>query len=145
MPSVVLSQLPIPCLNFGRRTGNIPLGAACLKQAAQGLPGVLVEILPQPLAAYLGDAALLRRLDRALGFKVTSGISDGVVPTLSQVHGRVLHAVRADHLDVVGHYTLAGGSSGNWLPSGAGFTREAFDATWDAVAAAIAKGGRTRR
>jgi hypothetical protein len=89
--------------------------------------------------------ALQRRLDSALGFKVTAGISDGIVPTLSQVHGRLLHAVRADHLDVVGHYTLAGGSSGNWLPSGAGFTRAAFDATWEAVAAAIAKGGRASR
>jgi len=101
---------------------------------------------PHPRYPYPSLArATQRRLDRSLGCKVTPGISDGVVPTLSQVHGRVLHAVRADHLDVVGHYTLAGGSSGNWLPSGAGFTREAFDATWDAVAAAIAKGGRTRR
>jgi hypothetical protein len=89
--------------------------------------------------------ATQRLLDRKLGFKVTPGISDGIVPTMSQVHGRVLHAVRADHLDVVGHYTLAGGSSGNWLPSGAGFTREAFDATWEAVAAAIARGGLARR
>jgi hypothetical protein len=89
--------------------------------------------------------ATQRRLNKRLGFKVTAGISDGIVPTLSQVHGRLLHAVRADHLDVVGHYTLAGGSSGNWLPSGAGFTRGAFDATWEAVAAAIAKGGRTHR
>ena len=91
------------------------------------------------------NKATQRRLDRALGFKVTPGISDGIVPTLSQVHGRVLHAVRADHLDVVGHYTLAGGSSGNWLPSGAGFTHEAFAAAWDAVAAAIARGGQARR
>lgn len=96
---------------------------------------------PYPVLAKATQSTL----DRTLGFKVTPGISDGVVPTLSQVHGRVLHAVRADHLDVVGHFTLAGGSSGNWLPSGAGFTREAFDATWDAVAAAIAKGGRPRR
>jgi hypothetical protein len=83
--------------------------------------------------------ATQRRLDRALGFKATPGISDGIVPTLSQLHGRVLHVVRADHLDVVGHYTLAGGGTGNWLPSGAGFTREAFDATWEAVAATIAR------
>src|SRR5512135_582421 len=96
---------------------------------------------PYPVLAKATQSTL----DRTLGFKVTPGISDGVVPTLSQVHGRVLHAVRADHLDVVGHFTLAGGSSGNWLPSGAGFTREAFDATWDAVAAAIARGGRPRR
>ena len=59
MPSVVLSQLPIPRQNFGRRTGSVPLGAACLKQAAVGLPAVQVQILPQPLAACLGDAALL--------------------------------------------------------------------------------------
>jgi len=101
---------------------------------------------PHPRYPYPRPAkATQRLLDRKLGFKVTPGISDGVVPTLSQVHGRLLYAVRADHLDVVGHYTLAGGSSGNWLPSGAGFTREAFDATWDAVAAAIAKGGQARR
>jgi hypothetical protein len=67
------------------------------------------------------------------------------VPTLSQLHGRVVHAARADHLDVVGHYTLAGGQAGDWLPSGAGFTPEAFDATWEAVAAAIARGRRPAR
>ena len=64
------------------------------------------------------------------------------MPTLSQLHGRVVHVARADHLDVVGHYTLAGGSTGNWLPSGAGFTREAFEAVWDSVAAAIASGAK---
>jgi hypothetical protein len=83
--------------------------------------------------------ATQRLLDRGLGFKATAAINDGIVPTLSQLHGRVLHVARADHLDVVGHYTLAGGHSGNWLPSGAGFTPEAFAATWEAVAAAIAK------
>jgi len=85
------------------------------------------------------NKATQQQLDRGLGFKATPGASDGIVPTLSQLHGRVLHIARADHLDVVGHYTLAGGGSGNWLPSGAGFTREAFDATWEAVAAAIAR------
>jgi hypothetical protein len=84
-----------------------------------------------------------RLLDRALGFRATAAVNDGIVPTLSQLHGRVLHVARADHLDVVGHYTLAGGRTADWLPSGAGFTPEAFEATWDAVAAAIA-GGRRR-
>jgi triacylglycerol lipase len=86
--------------------------------------------------------AIQRLLDRGLRFKVTPRISDGIVPTLSQLHGRVLHVARADHLDVVGHYTLAGGSAGDWLPSGAGFTPKAFDATWKAVAAAIASGSK---
>ncbi len=102
--------------------------------------------VPHPRYPYPKPAkATQRLLDRALGFKATAGTNDGIVPTLSQLHGRILHVVRADHLDVVGHYTLAGGGSANWLPSGAGFTRQAFDATWDAVAAAIASGGRPPR
>jgi hypothetical protein len=87
---------------------------------------------PQPAAATL------RTLTQALGFQPTPATNDGIVPTLSQLHGRLLHVARADHLDVVGHYTLAGGRTADWLPSGAGFTPEAFAATWDAVADAIA-------
>jgi len=84
------------------------------------------------------DSATQRLLDRALGFHATAEVNDGVVPTLSQLHGRVLHVARADHLDIVGHYTLAGGRTADWLPSGAGFTPDAFEAAWEAVAAAIA-------
>jgi hypothetical protein len=92
---------------------------------------------PHPHYPYPGpSAALRRRLERELGFEVTPGTNDGVVPTLSQVHGRLLHVARADHLDVVGHYTLSE-RAGDWLPSGAGFTPEGFEATWDAVAGAI--------
>jgi hypothetical protein len=89
--------------------------------------------------------ATQRLLDRGLGFKATPAISDGVVPTLSQAYGRLLHVARADHLDVVGHYTLARGRTGDWLPSGAGFTPRAFEATWDAVAAEIARRRRPAR
>lgn len=88
--------------------------------------------------------ATQRRLDAGLGFAATPAVNDGVVPTLSQVYGRVLHAACADHLDIVGHYTLAAGRMGNWLPSGAGYTPEGFDAAWDAVAGAIARGRRRR-
>jgi radical SAM superfamily enzyme YgiQ (UPF0313 family) len=71
---VLLLQLPIPRQNFGRRTGNIPLGAACLKQAAQDLSELEIEIFPEILASYLGDAALCdllceRRAD-IIGFSV---------------------------------------------------------------------------
>ena len=76
MTRVLLTQLPIPRQNFGRRTGNIPLGAACLKQAAQGLRGVAVEILPESEVSYLGDAALASRITAArpdvVGFSVFS-------------------------------------------------------------------------
>jgi len=101
---------------------------------------------PHPRYPYPQPAAALRkRLDASLGFKVTPATNDGVVPTLSQMHGRLVHVARADHLDVVGHYTLAGGRTADWLPSGAGFTPEAFDATWGAVASAIAGQRRSTR
>jgi hypothetical protein len=100
---------------------------------------------PHPRYPYpTPTKALQRQLDRGLGFKATPQISDGIVPTLSQLHGRLLHVARADHLDLVGHYTLASGGTANWLPSGAGFTPEGFDAVWVAVAAAIAKRSRAR-
>jgi triacylglycerol lipase len=86
--------------------------------------------------------ATQQTLAQALGFEASPAVNDGIVPTLSQLHGRVLHVARADHLDVVGHYTLAGGRTADWLPSGAGFTPEGFEATWEAVAAAIARSAR---
>jgi hypothetical protein len=85
------------------------------------------------------------KLRRGLGFAADKGTNDGVVPTLSQLHGRVLHVACADHLDVVGHYTQAANGTANWLPSGAGFTQQGFDALWDDVAAAIARGRRPAR
>jgi hypothetical protein len=62
MTRVVLLQLPVPRLNFGVQTGNIPLGAAYLKQAAEEVSGVQVDIVPESMASYLGDAALLELL-----------------------------------------------------------------------------------
>lgn len=74
MPHVLLIQLPIPKLNLGKKTGNIPLAAACLKQAASALPHVSVDILPESQASYLGDAALhdliLEKKPDILGFTV---------------------------------------------------------------------------
>jgi radical SAM superfamily enzyme YgiQ (UPF0313 family) len=73
---VLLVQLPIPRQNFGRKTGNIPLGAACLKQAVGDLSGVAVDILPESVVSYLSDAALVEAIrDRrpdVLGFTVFS-------------------------------------------------------------------------
>jgi hypothetical protein len=76
MRSVLLLQLPIPRQNYGRRTGNIPLAAACLKQAAGTCAGVQVDILPESVVSYLGDAALLERIldlrPEVVGFSVFS-------------------------------------------------------------------------
>ena len=72
--SVLLLQLPVPRLNYGVQTGNIPLGAACLKQAAGILPEMQIDILPESVASYLGDAAimeiLIERKPDIVGFTV---------------------------------------------------------------------------
>jgi hypothetical protein len=59
MTDALLVQLPVPRLNYGVQTGNIPLGAACIKQAAANLPLARVDILPESISSYLGDAALI--------------------------------------------------------------------------------------
>ena len=62
MTRALLIQLPVPQLNYGVQTGNIPLGAACLKHAARHLSGAQVDILPESLTAYLSDTALLENI-----------------------------------------------------------------------------------
>ncbi|MFH1529963.1 MAG: triacylglycerol lipase [Pseudomonadota bacterium] len=62
--------------------------------------------------------------------------NDGVVPLFSQPWGKVCGVVRADHLDVCGHFRPRGvvRHHTDWLRSGAGFTEEAFDALWQDIA-----------
>jgi triacylglycerol lipase len=75
-------------------------------------------------------------LERAFGRVPQPSDSDGIVPTLSQVWGEVIHAARADHLDVIGHFgsTNAIHPSSDWLPSFSGFDELAFEALWADVA-----------
>jgi hypothetical protein len=75
-------------------------------------------------------------LARAFGEFPKSSWSDGIVPTLSQIWGEVIHATSADHLDVVGHYgsLRPGELTTDWLPSRSGFDDRAFDALWSDVA-----------
>ena len=79
------------------------------------------------------QARVLRRSYEALPSLVTN---DGVVPTLSQVWGDVIHAARGDHLDVIGHFDDPAHDPPHfdWLASGTGFDRPAFEALWSAVA-----------
>jgi radical SAM superfamily enzyme YgiQ (UPF0313 family) len=74
MTCVLLVQFPVPRLDYGVQTGNIPLGAAYLKQAADRVAQVQIDILPQSIASYLGDAALmdivLDRRPNIVGFTV---------------------------------------------------------------------------
>lgn len=79
---------------------------------------------------------------RPLPFNVTESTSDGVVPTLSQIWGEFRGIVRADHLDVIGHY-LRGPfdvrDGADWFGSGAKFDRETFQWLWEDVARVISE------
>jgi triacylglycerol lipase len=90
--------------------------------------------------------AQTRALVRAYGTRPGVAANDGVVPTLSQVWGDVVAAVRADHLDVIGHFGDANHVPPHfdWLSTGTGFDREAFEAVWIAVGRFQARGRTTR-
>ena len=85
-----------------------------------------------------------RVLERAFGKVPVPSASDGIVPTLSQVWGEVIHATSADHLDVIGHYgaTRSDAPSTDWLPSLSGFDDDAFSALWSDVARFITEEAR---
>lgn len=78
-----------------------------------------------------------------LPFTVTESTSDGVVPTLSQIWGEFRGIVRADHLDVIGHY-LRGPfdvrDGADWFGSGAKFDRRDFEWLWSDVAEIMIEG-----
>ena len=80
---------------------------------------------------------------RPLPFTITESTSDGVVPTLSQIWGEFRGIVRADHLDVIGHY-LRGPfdvrDGADWFGSGAKFDRRDFEWLWTDVAELMIEG-----
>ncbi len=74
-------------------------------------------------------------VEAALGRFPDARTNDGVVPTLSQVWGEVIHVDRADHLDVVGHFDDRRHEPPHidWLHTGSGFRRPAFERLWTRV------------
>lgn len=78
-------------------------------------------------------------VEATLPFPLTPATNDGIVPTLSQLHGELIMAVVADHLDVVGQFSNAGGNPhSDWLPSGSKFDEARFRRVMKGIADAIA-------
>lgn len=77
-----------------------------------------------------------RRLVGAYGEVPGPRSNDGVVPTLSQIRGEIIHAAWADHLDVCGHFRDPKHDPPHvdWFISGAGFRRLQFEQLWGDVA-----------
>ena len=74
------------------------------------------------------------------------GDNDGMVPTSSQIHGDIIHAATADHLDVIGHLWEPAHQPPHhdWIASGSGFGRRDFESLWHAIARAIVDSSRAR-
>ena len=87
------------------------------------------------------SAAEIDQLQARLPFEVSAQSSDGVVPLFSQLHGDKVDVVLADHLDIVGQFKgHKGRRLDDWLPSGAHFTRQRFEAAWTTIGDWIAAG-----
>jgi hypothetical protein len=127
-------------------------------QAMHAIYQALYRIAAQPAHAELPalTAPQSRALRSAYGALPGGAANDGIVPTRSQVFGRVLCAVDADHLDVIGHFSDARTSPPHydWLTTGSGFALAGFESTWrsvcefllgDAQAARRASGSGTSR
>ncbi|MEL6341069.1 MAG: triacylglycerol lipase [Myxococcota bacterium] len=67
--------------------------------------------------------------------------NDGIVPTLSQPWGEIIEAVDADHLDIIGHFYDRSHVPPHydWLVTGSGFNREAFERMWGNIASFVAE------
>jgi hypothetical protein len=61
--------------------------------------------------------------------------SDGIVPTLSMLWGKLLWAGEADHLDVLGHFhdETKPSKHTDWINSGARFSRRSFAEVLDRI------------
>lgn len=85
------------------------------------------------------DEDTMEKIRAGFPWEVTSRTNDALVPTLSQVYGRLLMVVESDHLDIVGQYEGASGDYlSDWLSSGSGFDDARFRMVWGRIADAIA-------
>lgn len=85
---------------------------------------------PSPHAEMADD------IQTQLPFSLTQRTNDGVVPTLSQVWGRLGGVILGDHLDVTGQFSHAEGNGRfeGWLHSRAGFDEARFQRLWTSIA-----------
>jgi hypothetical protein len=136
----VASAAPAPrTMRFARRIRS-PYAAftaaiySTLYQFASKVPDVYPYARPTER-----ELSLLRSgIDHEIG----DAANDGIVPTLSMLHGKLIWAGEADHLDVLGHFLddepddMRVGISPHrdWITSGARFSRRRFNALLDAVA-----------
>jgi len=128
----VVAQAARPSLLSPLRVGLDPAGQ--VTHALYGALYRLIEATPVRVSPKLApdQARALRRAYRAMP---SPAANDGIVPTISEAWGHVIHAAVADHLDVLGHFRDAEHDPPHvdWLVSGSGFDRRRFEALWTDV------------
>ncbi|MFB6372098.1 MAG: esterase/lipase family protein [Bradymonadaceae bacterium] len=128
----VVTRTPTPAWRHVTASGLNPY-----KQASYGLFQVLRQIAGRG-KLKIPESVMAKRPQLKAGYdsEPDSSDSDGMVPTLSQVWGRVISSISADHLDVCGHFDEPEHEPPHidWLVSGSQFRRPQFEAVWEDVA-----------
>lgn len=110
-------------------------------QVLHGLYGTMWWLAAQSKETDLPELTERERwaLQEGYGEIPDTRANDGIVPTLSQVFGEVIHCTDADHLDVVGHYGAESPDRimADWLPTQGDFSHAEFRSLWYDVAAFI--------
>ncbi len=129
--SVVTSTEP---MSLG---GVLRVGLDPYAQAAHFLFGALRKVTGAMNDQYLPvlTPVQIAQLEHAFGAVPTAQDNDGIVPSLSQVWGEMIHLAKADHFDAIGHF--AGPEQVpphyDWLASGCRFDRSGFERLWQDV------------
>jgi hypothetical protein len=132
-------------ISYARRPGLISAASVGLDPYGQATHALFTALYR--LASQMPESRTPKLKDHQMEvlfnlFNIVPGpeASDGVVPTLSQIWGPIIHATRADHLDVLGHFGDRRHHPAHidWLSSGSGFHRPEFEALWTDVARFIA-------
>ena len=118
-----------------RQSKRLKLGMSPYAQFTYSVYSWLHRQAGEPDEDSTLDSDTRRILIDAYGGAPSSMDNDGIVPTSSQLWGRLLHAAHADHLDIIGHFDDPGGESPHvdWLTTGSAFRRPEFERTWHAV------------
>ena len=111
--------------------GVLGAGVSPYAQASNALYVACHHLAAAGGPALAAQAAALRSRWPDIGVED----NDGMVPTASQPWGQTIAAIDADHLDVIGHFTGDDIEPPHydWIRTGTGYRRPAFESTWAAV------------
>ena len=128
----VVGQAAPPSLRATLHAGIDP--AAQVTHALYSALYRLIAAAPVRVSPKLAPAQA-RALQRTYRAMPSPAANDGIVPTISQAWGQIVHVAVADHLDVLGHFRDAEHDPPHvdWLVSGSDFDRRRFEALWTDV------------